>query len=82
MFKQWSSGWERGAGGVVEVQGGDEGSESFFFFRGGWEGFWGGFGGKRLSGLKGQRVDLSMNKSVSVYFFFFPSRGGTVSKQL
>lgn len=78
MFKQRSSGWERGAGGVVEVQGGDEGSERFFL-EGGGKGL-GGFGGKRLSGLKGQRVDLSMNKSVSV--FFFPSRGGTVSKQL
>lgn len=38
-----------------------------------------GFGGKRLSGLKGQRVDLSMNKSVSVYFFFPPGEGRSLS---
>lgn len=36
------------------------------FFWGGWE-----FGGKRVSGLRGQRVDLSMSECVSVF-----SRGG------
>lgn len=54
----------KGAVGLVEVQGGVEGWEGFF--GGGWE-----FGGKRVSGLRGQRVDLSMSECVSVF-----SRGG------
>lgn len=76
MFKQRSSGWERGAGGVVEVQGGDEGSEGFFFFRGGWEGF-GGVWWEEIvwperseSGLEHEQV------CVCVFLFSFPGRDG------
>lgn len=72
----------KGVGGVVEVQGGDEGSERFFLEGGGKS-----FGGvwweeivwpeRSESGLEHEQVCVCV-----FFFFFFPSRGGTVSKQL